>query len=126
MSIISSQSSILAHVELVETAAEAGVVDQDVDFGPLCGERVDGVLHGAMVAHVEIDGVDGRCAALHGARGYFGKFACPAGSEQKPCALGCKSERSGCADAGAGPGDEDDLSLKAHDNILTNRKGESS
>ena len=28
-----------AHVELVEAAAEAGVVDQDVDFGPLLREQ---------------------------------------------------------------------------------------
>ena len=86
------------------------------------GRAVDGILHGAMVAHVEIDRVDGRRSALHGARSDLGKFAGPAGREQKPCSLGGKSERSGCADPGAGPGHEDDLSLKTHDNILTNRR----
>jgi hypothetical protein len=79
-----------------------------------------------MIAHVEIDRVDGRRSAFHGARSYLREFACPAGRKQKTCSLGCKSERSGCADPGAGPGHKDDLSIKTHDNILTNRKEESS
>ena len=76
-----------------------------------------------MIAHVEVDGVDGRRAALHGARGHFREFAGAAGGEEQPGSLGGEGESSGCADAGAGSGDKDDLSLEAHDTILANVLG---
>ena len=109
-----------AHVELVEAAAEAGVVDQDVDLGPLGRQIVDGVLHGAMVAHIKVDGVHRGGAALHGLRGDLGEAAGAAGSQQETGSFGGKGKSSGRSDAGAGSGDEDDLSFKAHDPILAN------
>src|SRR6516162_351081 len=71
-----------------------------------------------MIAHVKVDGVNGRRASLLGARGYFDEFAGAARSKQQTGAFGGESERSGSANSGAGPSDEDDLSLEAHEAIL--------
>ena len=42
------------------------------------------LLHGAVVAHVQIDGVNGGCAALQRARGHLGQFSGASRSQQQP------------------------------------------
>ncbi len=78
-------------------------------------------LHSSVVAHVKVDGVHGGRAKLKRARSHLGQFAGAAGSQQQPRSFGGKGQRSSRANAGAGAGNEDDLSLKAHSPILPNR-----
>jgi hypothetical protein len=59
--------------------------------------------------------VDGLCAALEGLSGDGGQFVGATSGEQQPRSLGSEGQRRGRADAGAGSGDEDDFSLKAHE-----------
>ncbi len=55
-----------AHIELFQATAESGVVDQDVNLGPLGRKRVNGVLDGAVIADVQVDGVHGGGSTLEG------------------------------------------------------------
>src|SRR5581483_8992288 len=48
----------LAFVQLVEAAAEAGVVDQNVDVSPFLRQGGDGALHGGVIGDVELESVD--------------------------------------------------------------------
>ena len=111
----------LSLVELVEAAAEAGVIDQHVDGGPLRGQRIDGFLDGVVVAHIEGECVNGLGPALEDGGSYFSQLIDAASGEQQARAFGGKSESSGRANAGRGPGNENNLSLETHGSILTNR-----
>ena len=53
-------------------------------------------------------------AALQGQRGHLGQFSGAPCGQQQPRSLGRKGQRCGRANAGAGSGNEDDLSLEAH------------
>jgi hypothetical protein len=57
VSIISSQSSTLAGIEFVEASAKSGVVDEHFNRCPV-RQRVDRVLHGSIIAHIEVDGMN--------------------------------------------------------------------
>ena len=113
----------VALVELFQAAAEAGVVDQHVDFGPLRRQRADSLLDGLAVAHIEADRVHSFCPALQCGRGYLGQFAGAAGGQQQPGSLGRKSQCRGRAYARRGSGNKDDFSLEAHAPILIKPAG---
>ncbi len=113
----------VAEVELVEAAAEARIVDEDVDFGPLRRQAVNRVLHGAVIADVEIDGVDGGRSPFQGRGRHFGEFPGPARCQQEARSFGGKGKSSSRANAGAGSGDKDDLPVKTHGIILINAAG---
>ena len=97
-------------VEPGEAAAQAGVVDEDVDFGPLLGEVDEGFLDGGGVADVEAEGEDVGIAGERGElAGEIGEEVDAAGAEQQARTLGGEGQGGGAADAGGGTGDEDDL-----------------
>ena len=87
VSSISSQSLGKPCRQAVEAAAQAGVVDQDVDLLPGGRQAGDGSLDRGAVADVELDdqGLGADAAANSAAR--CGEPVVPAGGEDQPVAL---------------------------------------
>ena len=48
----------LAGIEFVQAAAKSGVVDEDFNRCPVFRQRVNRVLNGSIIAHIEVDGMD--------------------------------------------------------------------
>jgi hypothetical protein len=97
----------LAFVDFVQAAAQARVVDEDVDGLPLLRQCGDGALDGGVIGHVECEGVDRRCAREGRALGIEAILA--ASGENQAGALHGEGACGGEADAGAGAGDEGGL-----------------
>jgi hypothetical protein len=97
-----------------EAAAEAGVVDEDVDLGPVGGEVAEGVGDDAGVADVELDEVGfGTVGLLQLGREGFEPLL-TAGGEDEAGAGGGEGARAGRTDARAGSGDEDGAGESTH------------
>ena len=101
----------LAGIQLVEPAAQTGIVHQHADFGPLFRQFVDRALHGGTVAHVQVHGVHGLRTAFESRRSNFSHLACAACCQQQPCAFGRKGESGGRSNSGTGSGYENDFSF---------------
>jgi hypothetical protein len=77
----------LAHVELVQAAAQAGVVDQNVDLGPLRRQLVDGVCCTARGSRTSRSMEWTAAAPLQRARGDFCQLSGAAGGQQQARSL---------------------------------------
>jgi hypothetical protein len=75
-------------------------------------------LDGVAVTHIEAERVNGFGAALEDGGGYISQLVGAASGQQQPRSLGSESESSGRANAGRGPGNENNLSLETHGSIL--------
>ncbi len=100
-------------VELVQTTAQASVVDQNVDVLPCGGQSGQGRFHLSAIANIQRKHDDLRSAFRLQLRLHIVQTLHAPRRQQQARALGGKTMGAGGSDAGAGPGDKDDLSLES-------------
>ncbi len=91
----------LAHVELFQPPAQTGVVHQNVDLTPVGRQLINGCLNRKVIAHIQVDAMDGMGAPLARSKADFGQLTRASGSQDEPAALHRKRHRACGADAAA-------------------------